>query len=185
MNKKISVQQIKDSLVALATAGIKTTTYWIAGHPHETEEDFQMTLNVLTEMADYIWEAEVNPFSYYLTGQVSSDKWMAEYKRVTIFPEEYTDMLQVQTWEMQGCEPRREIIYDRVNRFVAHCYKLGIPNPYSEKEIFDADMRWKRLHKNAVPALAEFKIKNTMIDDFDKLVNVNDEGSSEEIEFTF
>lgn len=157
MNKKIGVEQIKDALRALATAGIKTTTYWIAGHPGESEEDFQMTLDLIEEMADYIWEAEVNPFSYYLTGQVNSDQWMQEYKRVTIFPEKYTDTLQVQTWEMQGCEPVREIIYERVNRFVEHCYKLGIPNPYSEIEIYKADKRWQKLHSNAVPTLAEFK----------------------------
>jgi radical SAM superfamily enzyme YgiQ (UPF0313 family) len=174
MNKKIGVQQIKESLVALATAGIKTTTYWIAGHPGETEQDFQMTLDLIEEMADYIWEAEVNPFGYYLTGQVNSDKWMSQYKRETIFPEEYTDMLLVQTWEMQKCEPVREVIYERVNRFVEHCYKLGIPNPYSEKEIYDADMRWKRLHVNAVPALAEFRDKEVVINDFGKLKQMQD-----------
>ncbi len=183
MNKKIKVEDIKGSLIALATAGIKTTTYWIAGHPHETEEDFQQTLDLLTEMADYIWEAEVNPFSYYLTGQVNSDKWMSEYKRVTIFPEKYTDMLQVQTWEMQGCDPQREVIYERVNRFVAHCFKLGIPNPYSEKEIYDADMRWKKLHKNAVPALAEFRNSGTLIDDFGKVVSLGTTGTEEEFIF--
>ncbi|MBD0255165.1 MAG: B12-binding domain-containing radical SAM protein [Cytophagales bacterium] len=157
MNKKITVDQIRNSVRCLAAAGIKTTTYWIVGHPGETEEDFQQTLDLIEELKDDLWEAEVNPFTYYLTGQVNSDKWMAEYKRVTLYPEEATDMLVTQTWIMEDCKPSREEIYDRVSRFVEHCEKLGIPNPYFEHEIFHADERWKKLQINAVPALIDFK----------------------------
>ncbi len=157
MNKKITVDQIRNSVRSLAKAGIKTTTYWLVGHPGETEEDFQMTLDLIEELQDDLWEAECNPFSYYLTGQVNSDKWMAEYERLTLYPEKYSEMLVTQTWYMKNCEPTRDKIYDRVNRFVEHCKKLKIPNPYFEYEIFIADERWQELHENAVPALIDFK----------------------------
>ena len=170
MNKKISIENIKSSVRALASAGIKTTTYWIVGHPGETEEDFQMTLDLIEELKDDLWEAEVNPFSYFLTGQVDSDKWMSDYKRVTLYPEKYTNMLVTQTWEMKDCEPVREVIYERVNRFVDHCFRLGIPNPYFEHEIYQADERWKKLQPNAVPSLIDFK-EGEYIDDRHKLQN--------------
>jgi len=157
MHKKITVDQIRQSVKCLAAAGIKTTTYWIVGHPGETEEDFQMTLDLITELKNDLWEAECNPFSYYLTGQVDSDKWMSEYKRVPLYPEDMQDMLITQTWIMENCEPVRSVIYDRVNRFVKHCRELNIPNPYFEYEIYEADERWKKLHKNAVPSLVDFK----------------------------
>lgn len=165
MNKKIAPDQIRMAVKCLAQAGVKTTTYWICGHPDETEEDFQMTLDLIEELQDYLWEAECNPFNYYLTGQVDSDKWMSEYKRITLYPEEAIDMLFSQTWIMKDCEPQRAEIYSRVNRFVEHCRKLGIPNPYSLHEIYDADERWKLLHKNAVPGLVELNESDVYIDD--------------------
>jgi radical SAM superfamily enzyme YgiQ (UPF0313 family) len=184
MNKKTTVNNIRDSVRALAAAGIKTTTYWIVGPPGETEADFQMTLDLIEELSDDLWEAEVNPFSYFLTGQVHSDKWMSQYKRVTLYPEEYTQMLLTQTWILEGCQPEREVIYERVNRFVDHCYKLGIPNPYFEHEIHAADSRWQRLHQNAVPPLAELRaggnadkfhshkmLQSLSVDDLEVLLN--------------
>jgi hypothetical protein len=34
--------------------------------------------------------------------------------------------------------------------------RLGIPNPYSFKEIYDADKQWKKFQKFAVPSLDQF-----------------------------
>ncbi len=154
IDKKITVDQIRTSLKNLASAGIKTTTYWIAGHPGETEKDFQMTLDLLTELKDYIYEAECDPFRYYYTGQVNSEEW-SNVGRSFLYPEEAKDMLIVQTWQL-NTEPSREVMYERGWWFKEHCKKLGIPNPYSISEIYQADERWKSLHDNAAPSFLSF-----------------------------
>jgi hypothetical protein len=63
------------------------------------------------------------------------------------------------------CYPPREEIYRRLNRFAAFCKQLGIPNVYTDMELYQADKRWKRLHKNAVPEMIEFREKNTHINE--------------------
>jgi hypothetical protein len=62
-------------------------------------------------------------------------------------------------------EPTREIAYSRLNRFVRHIAKLGIPNPYSLKDVHTADQRWKKLHKTAVPPVVELKNQDAYIDE--------------------
>lgn len=151
MGKKITLDQIRESLAGLAYAGIKPTAYFVIGHPGETEDDFLETLNLLEEIRNDIWQAECCPF-YYYTGQPGADKW-ADKKRL-LYPESARHMLMIQTW-IVDMEPSREEMYDRVFRFVNHCKKLGIPNPYSLAEIYKADERWKKLHRNAVPSLIE------------------------------
>jgi len=124
----------------------------VIGHPGETEEDFRQTLALLEELKNDIWQAECNPFTYFYTGQAKGDEWAG--KRRLLYPESAGDMLLSRTWVLD-CEPSRRECYDRVFRFVEHCKKLGIPNPYSADEIYHADERWKRLHKNAVPPLVD------------------------------
>jgi radical SAM superfamily enzyme YgiQ (UPF0313 family) len=170
MDKRITVNQIKNVLSSLANAGIKTTTYWVIGYPGETEADFQLTLDLVEEMKDDIYEAELNPFWYVPKGQVNASAWTQKDK--LLYPETAKDMLIVQQWVLAG-EPSREERYQRVNRFTAHCKKLGVPNPYSINEIHQADKRWKKLHKNAVPALVEFKEKGVYIDENKRLKIIN------------
>jgi radical SAM superfamily enzyme YgiQ (UPF0313 family) len=155
MGKKITPAQIREAVSALAQAGIKTTTYWVIGYPGETEEDFQQTLDLVEEMKDDLYEADCNPFAYFLTGQVESDRWAEKNRSRLLYPPEARDMLMIQTWILDT-PPSREETYDRLNRFVAHCRALGIPNPYSLRDIYRADERWRKLHANAVPPLAEF-----------------------------
>lgn len=154
MHKGITVEESKATLYALASAGIKTTAYVIIGHPDETEEDFQMTLDLIEEMKDYIWQAEPNAFYYHYSGQFDSDSWSE--KRLLLYPETMRDMLVFDTWTL-NCYPLRKERYDRLNRFMIHCEKLGIPNPYNAEELYKADMRWEKLHKNAVPSIWEFE----------------------------
>jgi radical SAM superfamily enzyme YgiQ (UPF0313 family) len=154
IDKRITVDEIRAALKSLAAAGIKTTTYWISGHPGETEKDFRQTLDLLEELQDYIYEAECDPFRYFFTGQVKADVWAKEKGNSLLYPEEATDMLLTQTWTLNE-DPSREIIYERGARFREHCKKLGIPNPYSVSELIEADKRWLDMQRNAVPPVLE------------------------------
>jgi radical SAM superfamily enzyme YgiQ (UPF0313 family) len=154
MNKKITLEEMRIALKNIATAGIKTSTLWIVGHPEETEDDFQQTLNFIEENKEFIYDTEPTPFWYYPTGQSSSDFWLQKYKRRKLYSDEVNEALIVPTWILE-CEPDRQTIYSRLNRFVKFINDIGVPNPYSLKEIFDADIRWKKLHKNSVPVLVD------------------------------
>lgn len=166
MEKKITLEQTRAAVSALAYAGIKTTTYCVIGYPGETEADFQQTLDFITELKDDIWETECNPFYFFYNGQTNSNRW-AE-KRLPLYPEYAKDILISQTWTL-NCEPLREETYKRLFRFCEHCNKLGIPNPYSYQDIYAADERWKKLHRNAVPSLIEFQNRAVYIDENKKV----------------
>jgi len=172
MGKKITPAQIKEAVTALARVGIKTTTYWVIGYPGETEEDFRQTLDLIEEMKDDIYEADCNPFIYFLTGQVESDNWAKKSQSRLLYPAETQQILMLQTWILDT-PPSREETFNRLNRFVERCKKVGIPNPYSLRDIYQADERWKKLHSNAVPALADFiNAKNSGLISIDENIHV-------------
>jgi hypothetical protein len=164
MNKKISIEQIKAAVSALAYAGIKTTTYWVIGHPGETEEDFQMTLDLIEELKDDIFQAECNYFLLHYSQQAEADNWQTGIR--LLYPENALDMLVFQYYTPgPTIQPSREETFRRVHRFEAHCRKLGIPNPYSYDQHVKADERWRALHKNAVPPLLEFMRRGHFINE--------------------
>jgi radical SAM superfamily enzyme YgiQ (UPF0313 family) len=158
MDKRISTGQIRGALTSLAQAGIKTSTYWVIGFPGETEEDFSQTLELIEEMQDSIWEAECNPFWYYPSAQVGSDAWFNDNGVSLLYPERFSDRFMVRTWVVSG-HPEREVIYDRVRRFMELCDRVGIPNPYTLRDLHLADRRWHRLHHNAVPMISSFNTR--------------------------
>lgn len=80
MGKNITTEQIKAAVAAFAHAGIKTTTYWLIGHPGETEADFQATLDLIEELKNDIYQAEANPFHYHSTSQTDADRWVKKKK---------------------------------------------------------------------------------------------------------
>lgn len=165
MNKKITLPQSKAALSSLALAGIKTSIYLVVGFPGETEADFQQTLDLLEELKNDIWQVDCTPFMYHYTGQGGSDEWSS--LRKPLYPSRFGDMLITQTWVLD-CSPSREETYHRMYRLVQHCQKLGIPNPLSLNEHYQADLRWKQLHENAVPAMVDFK-NNGCIDENKKI----------------
>jgi len=157
MEKGITIEQTKNSLSNLASAGIKTTAYIVIGHPGETDEDFQQTLEFLAEMKNDIWEAECNPFTYLYSGQSKADSWSD--KRILLYPEWAKELLICQTWIVNDL-PSREVLFERIFKFVEFCNKIGVSTPWSMQSVNKSDERWKRLHKNSVPSLLEL-IKRT------------------------
>ncbi len=162
MGKTITIDQIKKTVSNLARYGIKTTAYIVIGHPGETEADFQLTLDLVEELKDDIWEAECNPFTYFYTGQSGGDLWAG--RRSLLYPGNAKEMLLYQTWIVDG-QPTREEMYRRVNRFVRHCTALGISTPWTLHNVDKSDTRWKRLHKNAVPSVLELSKRGGYIDE--------------------
>lgn len=163
IGKKITLEQVRNGIMNLANLGIKTSTYWIVGYPGETEEDFQETLDLIEELKDDLYEAECNPFRYFITGQAASAQWEKNVRRYPLYPGEISgELLPVQT-SVLDCLPSREEMYSRLCRFSDHCRRLAVPNPYSAWEIHQADNRWRELQENAAPPLAELKNKDTHI----------------------
>lgn len=162
MGKTITVEQSRRVIANLARAGVKTTAYVVIGHPGETEADFQATLDFVTEAQDDIWEAECNPFTYFHTGQPHADQWSDI--NMLLYPAWAREMLLAQTWILD-CDPPREVMFERINRFVALCESLGIATPWSLLDVDRADRRWARLQPNAVPPLMDFIRGDRYIDE--------------------
>jgi hypothetical protein len=152
MGKGITVDQIRETISKLAYAGVKTTAYIVIGHPGETEDDFQQTLDLIEELKNDIWEAECNPFTYFYSGQGKTGAWVDS--KTLLYPPWAKDMLITQTWFVNEA-PAREVMFNRICRFVELCRKLGISVPWSMQGVNQSDERWHRLHKNAVPRLSD------------------------------
>lgn len=184
MDKKITVEQIRNAVVALAHAGIKTTTYWLVGYPGETEEDFQMTLDLIEELKDDIYEAWANVFWYYPCGQINSQELRKNSE--LLYPETAKEMLILETRIIKG-EPTRQQMQERMFRFLAHCANLGVPNLYALHDYTEADDRWKKLHKTAVPPLIDFMGREIFIDENKKVKKMDFARSTlqEEMDFCF
>jgi radical SAM superfamily enzyme YgiQ (UPF0313 family) len=163
MDKRISPDQIRATVSALAHAGIKTTTLWMVGYPGETEEDFQHTLNLIEDLKDDIYEIFCTPFNVYQSGQVNSTEWGSGIQE--LFGPEFRHMLPLRTYTRPNGEPSRQEAFQRLNRFVAHFTRLGIPAPVTMEELHKADERWLALHPNAVPPLVAFRDGNDYIDE--------------------
>jgi radical SAM superfamily enzyme YgiQ (UPF0313 family) len=154
MNKQTAPDQIKTAIRTLAAHGIKTTTYWVIGHPGETEADFEASLKLIDDCGDDIYEAEPHGFYFYPRGQVSSKKWSRDGEVEDLYGEEFADLLVTRTFRLKSAPSRAEMLR-RVARFVAFTRDRGIANPYSLVEIEAADRRWIAGHPQAGPPFIE------------------------------
>jgi transketolase N-terminal domain/subunit/radical SAM superfamily enzyme YgiQ (UPF0313 family) len=154
MNKQTAPDQIRTAIHTLAAEGIKTTTYWVIGHPGETEADFEASLRLIEACGADIYEAEPHGFYFYPRGQVASRKWSREGEVLDLYGAEYADLLVTRSFRLKTAPSRADLLR-RVARFTAFTRDLGIANPYSLREIGAADHRWIAGHSRAGPPLIE------------------------------
>ncbi|MBN2288292.1 MAG: hypothetical protein JXQ83_03095, partial [Candidatus Glassbacteria bacterium] len=124
-------------------------TYWIVGHPHETEKDFQETLDFLKDNGNYIYEVDLALFYFYGDGELGKDTFIQQFGGVVErFPPIFEKVSVFRYHNLKDLSPSREEAYDRVIRFVQAMKELGIPcNRSSVADFMVAERRWQRRKK--------------------------------------
>jgi len=155
MDKMTTPEVISDVLKSLASAGVRTTTYWIVGFPGETEEDFQETLDFIERHHRYIYELEAHPYYYYPYGQVGSRLHQCR----SLYPEEVTNVTRFKVWEIVNADPPRDVRYERLRRLSKLASSLGLPNIYTMAERYQAEDRWHSLYPLAVEVYGDAEMR--------------------------
>lgn len=147
MQKGVTVEQQSRALKCLARSGVRTSTYWIAGHPEETEENFQETLDFIKKHKEYIYEVDLAVFYFYGEGELGKDsfvqmgqglieRWDSKYLPLSIF----------KYFKLKHQSPTREEGYARAIKFAEVMEQEGIPcNRTSAIDYLRAEKRWKIL----------------------------------------
>ena len=146
MDKMTTPEVISQAIKTLASEGIRTTTYWIAGFPNETEDEHHETMEFIREHHRDIYELEAHPYYYYPYGQIGSRL----HKCFSLYPEEVTGVIRFKLWEIENANPSRQDRYRRVSELSKLASELGIPNIYTMAERYAAEDRWLRDHPKAI-----------------------------------
>jgi len=155
MNKNVSIEQMKKSLINFAANGIYSTTLWMAGFPGETDDDFKESLNFLEDCHKYIYQADIWEFIYFPSqrGFIASETMDKDYSAKPVYPEEFNDFLIIKYYDLENGISSSER-FERISQFERLRKKLCVPNPYSISELLEASTRWSRLgHRENEPLI--------------------------------
>ena len=147
MNKDIGTDQIKEGLRNFAVNGICTSTLWIAGFPGETDENFRESIRFLEENSENIYQADIWEFIAMPRKIPRSNDSESDFSTKPMYPEEFDDMLLIKYFDQEstGLAPER---FEKITRFEKARIKLGVPNPYTLRQLLEANKRWAKLgHK--------------------------------------
>lgn len=149
MNKKITPAEQAKALKCLGTSGIRTTTYWIVGHPYETEENFQETLALIRENKDFIYELDLAVFYFYGDGEIGLGGFVEDFGGVVErFPSEFLPLSIFKYYKLKDLNPTREEAFERAIRFAEQAEELGIPfNPATVFDYMSSERRWEDILK--------------------------------------
>lgn len=70
MEKKITPEMVKTSIIKLARVGICTKGYFILGYPSETREEMKLTVNFMHELRELARKETCNPNKGYFRGSM-------------------------------------------------------------------------------------------------------------------
>src|SRR3989344_341977 len=147
MQKGVTVEQQSNALKCLSRSGIRTSTYWIAGHPGEDEENFQETLDFIVKHKKYLYEGDLAVFYFYGEGELGKDSFVEESGGlVERWDEKYLPLSIFKYFKLKSPKPTRQEAYDRAIKFVQTMEREGIPcNRSSAFDYIRAERRWKLL----------------------------------------
>lgn len=147
MVKMTNPDRMGRSIVTLAEESIHTSTLWMIGFPGETESDFQMTMNFVKEHHKCIYQTDPILFLYHPEGLSNSEGLGKTFGVQYRFSKALQEVLKINSYvlEKETSLPEK---FDRIERFDALQEELGIPNPYTVRELFYADTRWSSLGRD-------------------------------------
>lgn len=147
MNKKITTEQIGQSLNNFARSGVYTSTLWIAGFPGETKKNFLESIAFLKKNRQNIYQADIWEFVCSPEGFFIAEEGISHQARLA-YPEELGSILPLRYFELEGSISSSER-FERISLFEKARIRAGIPNPYSISDLLRAKDRWIKLgHKH-------------------------------------
>lgn len=144
MNKNIPLDQTRQSLMNFADSGICTTTLWIAGFPGESERDFEESMEFLKENHRFIFQADIWEYVCLPARASYPEAEDSNFLTKRIYPGEFGGLLPIKYYDLEK-DPSSFERFKRISKFEKLRMKLGIPNPYSIRELLEAQVRWMKL----------------------------------------